>query len=160
MSWRGRLLRTRSYRADWNIRPRGVHHCDQPGSGQKNDQTPERPSQQIILLAPNGTSGPQRRLCDLRRYLRPNTLGAVFRSIVDCQSIRKTFRIRGQRYLQVKRSAVAIPGESAIGRERCSTGGPRPGTLTMGPPPVVILGGRKDRLIAFPKSGSKERKAM
>src|SRR5262249_59886020 len=30
----------------------------------------------------------------------PSTLGAVFRLIVDRQSIRKTLRIRGQRYLQ------------------------------------------------------------
>src|SRR5262249_56630520 len=67
-----------------------------------------------ILLATNGTSGPPRRLCDLRRYLRPNTLGAVFRSIVDRQSIRKTFRIRGQRYLQVKRSAVASPASRQL----------------------------------------------
>src|SRR5262245_20973348 len=49
-------------------------------------------------------------------------------------------------------------GESAVGRERCSRGGPRPGRRTMGPP-VVIMGGRKDRLIAFPESGSKKRKS-
>jgi len=61
-----------------DIGPHRVHRGDQPCPDQEDDQTSEHPSQQIILLAPNCTSGRGLDYATFVDTYAPNTLGAVF----------------------------------------------------------------------------------